>query len=136
MGRHDHAIRTLGCIYFVGQAAALIAFWLVLWRSPASREAFLAPGAPHVTLTAFAWGDLLLYMPTSLLAAWALARRSRFLVPVLFLHAGAAMYAALYAIGFALMQQDRWLGAAMMAPALVVPPMLAFWAVRTKERAP
>lgn len=136
MGRHDHAIRTLGWIYLVGQAVTLIVFWLVLWRSLASREAFLAPGAPHVTLTAFAWGDLLVYMPTSLLAAWALARRSKFQVPMLFLHAGAAMYAALYAIGFALMQQDRWLGAAMMAPALVVPPLLAYWAVRAQERAP
>lgn len=121
----DHAlIRTMAVAYLVVQSAALVAYWLMLWWWPGTRAQFGAPGAPDAMVMAFATGDLALYATASAACAIGIMKRRWWLNGALWLHCGAAVYAALYALTLAVLVDDRWLGAIMMAPALVVSPLL------------
>ncbi len=119
-------LRVLSITYLLLQCASLAAYWLLLWLMPSVRKPFLAPGAPDSTVLAFAAGDLTIYFGASLAAAYALWRDRRWAWPALLVHAGAAIYAASYAALLAVYEPSRWLGALMMAPALLIPPALAW----------
>ncbi|MEZ6233294.1 MAG: hypothetical protein R3B68_03805 [Phycisphaerales bacterium] len=125
-------LRTLSIAYQLVQSIALVAYWIVLIAVPSARAPFVVPGAPDSTVLAFALGDLALYAVASLIAAIALIRRRR-VWPTLLVHAGAAMYAASYALLLAVLEPSRWLGALMMLPALIVPPLMA-WLYRPTYR--
>lgn len=115
------------------QAAALAAYWAVLFTFPAARAPFIPAGAGDAALLAFAIGDLSIYGGTSAAGAWGAWRRRRWTGPVLWVHAGAAVYAALYAFALAAFDPGRWIGAAMMAPALVAPAVIARWWAGNRE---
>lgn len=126
MPAQDRVLRPLSIAYLLVQSASLAVYWLVLWISPPARAPFLAPGAPDSTVLAFAAGDLTVYAGASLAAAYALWRRRRWAWPALLVHAGAATYAATYALLLAIYEPTRALGALMMLPALLVPPAIAW----------
>lgn len=106
-----------------------LAWWLTLFAWPQSRTAFMAAGAPEATLLAFMIPDLLLYAGGSLIAGYALITGRRWSHLAACIHAGAAMYAALYCIGLWWLDPHAWLPALMMAPSLIVPPWIA-WSSR------
>jgi hypothetical protein len=127
--RDDDNVRRLGAAFLGLQGAGALVWWGVLLLAPRARRPFLAPGAPDATLLAFAAADWPLFVGGSLAGAYALARRRSWAWPVLCVHAGAACYAALYALALPILSGGGWLGAALMAPSLIGPPYLA-WRLR------
>jgi hypothetical protein len=125
-------MRSLAVLYLTVQGVAVAVWWILLLLVPAAREPFLAPGAPESTLFAFMLPDLAIYASSSLLAAYGLAVGRAWAWSVLCFHAGAALYATLYALTLPLLSGGAWLGAAMMAPALLVLPVL-LWLLRPAE---
>lgn len=111
--------------YLVAQGLGGLGWWLVLWGWQPAREPFLAGGAPDSTLLAFAAADLVFFVGGSLAAAACVGSRHRWAAAVLWTHAGAASYAAMYCLLLAWMEPGAWLGAAMMSPSLVVPLLIA-----------
>lgn len=126
-------IRWIGLVYLSVQAVALVGYWAWLSAVPEARGLFRVRGSTDGSLMAFWLGDLTIYGGTSVLAAWGIWRRKRWVHGLLCVHAGAAVYAAMYAIAVLWWDPGRWLGALMMAPALIVPPALA-WLTRAQGR--
>jgi hypothetical protein len=123
----------LAVLFLTLQGAGVIIWWLVLLLFPSIRVSFLAPGAPQSTLFAFVGADLLLYSGGSLVAAFGIARTQRWAWTALCIHAGAALYAALYGLALPIFSDvGAWLGAVMMAPSLVVLPSL-LWLLRPRS---
>ena len=79
----------------------------------------MSPGPDH-TLLAFALPDLLILAPASLLGAGLLVRRDGRAPAVLWCGAGAAAYAALYCLAFALRSDAGWPGVAAMLPSALL----------------
>jgi hypothetical protein len=125
----EELVRRLGITFLAIQGLGGLAWWLVLLALPGSRSYFLVAGAPEVTLLAFAVADLVLYVGGSLAAAYGLFRHRPWGWPVLCVHAGAAAYASLYVLTVAAWSGSVAVGAAFMAPSLVVPSYLA-WRLR------
>ena len=123
------SIRTLVVLFLVLQGMGTLAWWATLFLLPATREPFLAPGAPDTTLLTFFAPDLLVYVASSLFAAYGLSRGASWAWPALCVNAGAGVYAALYALTLPLWSSGGWLGATLMSPALVVLP-IAVWLLR------
>lgn len=126
--------------YLSFETIALLAYWVMLWQWPAHRPRFVPPGGDDRALFAFAAGDLLLYAVTGALGAIGLWRTPnecgsgpRWLPACLWMHAGAAMYAALYAVTLWTIAPDRLLGALMMLPALAAPLWIAVRFGRSRE---
>ncbi len=92
----------------------------------------MAPGAPDASLLAFFVPDLLIYAGGALVVAYGLMRQSAWAWPVLCINAGAAVYAAVYALTLPLVSGGGWLGAVMMLPSLVVLP-IAVWLLRPER---
>lgn len=118
--------RTLAIWFLVLEGVGSLIWWSVLILAPASRKAFMAPGASDATLLAFMAADLILFSGASLLSAYGLQQKRNWAWPVLYLHTGAAVYAALYSLALAVLAGGGWLGAALMAPCLVVLPYLSW----------
>ena len=125
-------VRRLAILYLVVQGVAVFAWWALLLLHPEAREAFAASGAPETTLLAFMPGDLIVYGAGSLLAAYGLAHGRAWGWAALCVNAGAGVYAALYGLALSLLGGGAWLGAVMMAPALVVLPALV-WLLRLEK---
>lgn len=121
-------IARLSAAYLVLQAVALVVYWGWLFAVPSARRHFVVGGGPDSTLLPFSVADLAIYGSAATLCAFGLLRRKRpgWLFPLLCFHAGAAMYAAAYALGVLIWDPTRWLGAGMMLPALFVPPAIAW----------
>ncbi|MBX3385759.1 MAG: hypothetical protein KF768_04230 [Phycisphaeraceae bacterium] len=126
--RCANALRALSIAYLAVQSLSLVAFWVWLAIDPDSRRLFVAANGPDATLLPFGVADILVYGSASSLSAWGLWRtpRANWVFAALCVHAGAAMYAASYAIGVLFWDPTRWLGASMMLPALFVPPFIAW----------
>jgi hypothetical protein len=116
-------------LFLVLQGVGVIVWWGTLLHFPAARQPFLAPGAPETTLFAFLLPDLSVYAASSLVAAYGLWKGAAWAWPALCVNAGAGVYTALYALSLPLWSGGEWLGAAMMAPALIVLPV-AVWVLR------
>lgn len=119
--------------YLASQGIGGLAWWVMLLIWPESRGYFLAPGSPDTSLLAFAAPDLLLFVGGSLAAAYGLGTNRAWAWPVLLLHTGAALYAALFAVSLCWLAPNTWLGAALMGPSLVVPALIA-WRLRPGKR--
>lgn len=122
-------VRTLAAWYLGVQGVGVLAWWAAMLLFPSARAPFKAPGAPDETLLAFLGADLLLYAGASFAAAYGLSRDRSWAWPVLCAHAGAAVYAGLYGLALPLLSGGGWLGAALMAPSLVILPYLV-WRLR------
>jgi len=123
------SLRIVAITFLIAQGVGGGVWWLLLLTWPASRAPFMAEGAPESTLLAFVAADLLLYVGGSLAAAWGIYKHRTWAWPVLCVHAGAAVYAGLYCVVLFLFSPSSWLGALMMAPSIVIPPVLA-WLLR------
>jgi hypothetical protein len=111
------------------QGVAVFAWWAILLLRPDTRQFFKVPDASDASLLAFMVGDLTIYATGSLVAAYGLALGRTWGWAALCVNAGAGIYAALYGLTLPLFSGGVWLGALMMAPALVVLPMLV-WLLR------
>lgn len=118
--------RKAAVAYLLVQGTALVAYWAVLALLPAARAPFMPPGSADArVLFAIAIPDGLFYMTTSLAGAYGIARTRNWVGPILWLHAGAALYAALLAIAMFIADTSRWVGVLLMSPALVAPLAIA-----------
>lgn len=113
----------LARLYFLVQALAVIAWWLLLWVHPEVRPLFSIEGAPDVALVGFAPGDVSMLGGGSL--AIAAAGRSRWAPVLAWIVAGATLYAALYTLAIAIAGASSWLGVALMTPAAVLSTLSA-----------
>ena len=129
LGTRQHWIRRFAVGYLTVQGLAVTGWWALLLLEPESRRAFTAPGAPDSTLLAFMAGDLTIYAVGSLVAAYGLALGRKWGWAALCVNMGTGVYAALYAVTLPLFSRGVWLGALMMAPAIVVLPALV-WLLR------
>lgn len=103
-------------IYLLLQAAAVAAWWGMLWCMPSTRGAFLpAPDWPEATLLAFALPDAVVIVGGSAAAAIGLQRHAAWARPMLWLVAGGVGYATLWCLGGSLLAGGGWLGSAAMA---------------------
>jgi hypothetical protein len=102
-------------LYLLLQGGAVLGWWAVLLLWPASRALFLVHGAPEITLSAFAAGDLAIVGAGSL--AVGASRDRAWAAPLAWIVAGAMTYAALYTILTALVGATGPLGALLMTPA-------------------
>ena len=128
-------LRRLAVAYLVVQGIGVLAWWVLLFTVPDSRELFTADGAPDAVLLAFVAGDVALVGLGSLVAAVGIARDTPWGWPVLLVHAGAAVFGGLYCVLLPLLAAGSgWLAAAAMIPVLVVPPTLA-WVLRPRTQA-
>lgn len=126
------AARAFAVTYLAFQAGSVAAFWLLLWLVPALRAPFLPADVPPRMLGSLALADGVFLPLTSAAAAWSLLRPSRWTRHLLWLHAGAAVYAGLFAIGLWIVDRSIWLGAGLMIPVLLTPPAIA-WAASTER---
>jgi hypothetical protein len=124
-GRRDLG-RWAAVVYLAVQGVVGLAWWVAAARWPEFRKMFVAVGTPDVVLAAFAGADLVLFVGGSLAGAIGLAVRARWTWPVLCVHAGAAAYAACYCLLQWPFAPEAWRSAVLMAPALVVPPVIAY----------
>jgi hypothetical protein len=131
----NRRMRTAAVLFLVWQGMGGLAWWAMLLAWPESRAWFRASDAPNVTLLAFFIADVVLYCGGSLLAAYGLMHARPWAFPVLCVHSGAAMYAALYCLTLWMFDSHMCLGAVMMAPSLIVPPLIA-WYFRPREVPP
>ncbi len=122
--------RSAAIIYLSLQGSGAVVWWALLLVSPAFRRHFLPSDCPDVTLLAFGIADGLLFVGLSFACAIGLMRVRSWAWPLLCVHAGAAMYAALYCVTLTLLTHGQALwGTLLMLPALLVPPYLA-WKLR------
>lgn len=119
-------VRHAAVAYLLFEATSLVVYWILLTFRPAWRAPFTPPGGDERALFAFAAGDLVLYAASGVAGAIGIVRMSPWRGAVLWLHAGAAMYAAMFAVSLWPMAPDRWLGAVMMLPALAAPAAIAW----------
>ncbi|MBW3570001.1 MAG: isoprenylcysteine carboxylmethyltransferase family protein [Gemmatimonadetes bacterium] len=106
--------------YFGLQGAGVVGWWAMLFLDAEARQWFRMSPAPDHTLLAFALPDLAILAPASLLGAALVVRRDARAPVVLWVAAGATVYAALYTLAFAVRADAGWLGAALMLPAALL----------------
>jgi len=111
------------------EGIGVLIWWTILILVPNSRAGFKASGAPDSTLLAFAGADLVFFIGASLGAAFGLWRRRDWAWPILCLHTGAGVYAALYCLGLFMLSGGAWLAAVLMAPSLFALPFFT-WQLR------
>jgi protein-S-isoprenylcysteine O-methyltransferase Ste14 len=114
------SVRRAVAAYFALQGAGVVLWWAMLFVAPLARGRFQMSAAPDHTLMAFALADLVILAPASLLGAGLLMRRDARAPGILWLAAGAAAYAALYCLAYALRADAGWLGVALMLPAALL----------------
>lgn len=119
--------------YLTLQAAGGLVWWSALFMWPASRPFFSTPSNSDAMLMAFLLPDVALYVGLSAGCAYGLGQKKEWAWTILCVHAGAALYAALYAWNLCFITAGQlWLGAVLMTPSLVVPGMFA-WLLRSRE---
>jgi protein-S-isoprenylcysteine O-methyltransferase Ste14 len=111
-------IRQTASVYFALQAAAVVAWWILLLFVPASRS-FFQMGDSETILLAFWLSDLSLLAIGSLLVSVFCFFDGKFKVIALWFVMGAISYAAFYCLAFALLTDTGWLGVTLMLPAML-----------------
>jgi protein-S-isoprenylcysteine O-methyltransferase Ste14 len=119
------AVRLACVAFFALQGAAVLAWWVMLWRMPATRAWFTPPGWPPSTLTAFWLPDLGLAAGGSLAAAWLSLRGRPSAGAMRWLVAGAMAYGTLFCLGASLATGGAWLSVGLMTPGALASLALA-----------
>lgn len=118
-------LRRAAVLVLAAESALGLAWWAALLVRDDLGSVFLPPGVDPALVRTFALADLACYVAAPVAAAVGLARDRRWALPVLWLHAGGALYAALWGWGLVLVTGHGLLGAALMTPSAVVLPVLA-----------
>jgi hypothetical protein len=124
-GRTLTTLERFGVAFCASEALAGLSWWAALAAVPELRELFFpAPTDPR-WLGALGLADGLLYVGTAATAAVGIARHRPWSRSALWVHAGAATYAGLLALGLWWTDPTLWRGALLMLPSTVLPPLLA-----------
>lgn len=126
------AARAFSATFLALQSLGIVLFWVALWRFEELRPQFFPIDSP-----AFLFGvavvDATVLPITGIAAAALLVWPHRFAVPLLWIHAGAAIYAGVFALGLWLADRSLWLGAGLMLPTLTAPGLIAWAATFARE---
>jgi hypothetical protein len=106
--------RSLVPAYLLAQAGLIAAWWLVLWLSPTARAPFVVDGWPESTLLAFWLPDVVVLVVGSAAAALGLRAGRAWARPLVWLVAGAVLYATLWCLGANAVTGAGWLSTALM----------------------
>jgi hypothetical protein len=106
--------------YFLLQGVAVLAWWLVLLIYPPARSWFRMGDGSDAALLAFWLPDLSLLAIGSLVSGALCLQGSSFVSAAVWLTAGAASYATLYCLAFAMLTDTGWLGVTLMLPAMLL----------------
>jgi hypothetical protein len=117
-------LRLVFIAYCAVQSIMLLVWWAWLLSDSSAQAQFVPAGSPTSTLIAFAAPDVLVFFTASTATAIGLAKRYRWTVHAAAVHAGAAVYAALYAISLAILDASMWMNAILMCPAMIGPPAI------------
>ena len=117
--------RRLAIDYLAIQGVAGIAWWIGLVASPTLRDRFTPSGFPPDFILTYWLPDATLFIGGSLAGAALLWRHHRTARPMLFVCAGATLYAFLHCLAIAASTRGFVLGAVMMAPPATLTTILA-----------
>lgn len=121
----------LGAFYLGFQALATMLWWTILFVEPRSRPLFRPANAPDSVLFAFLLPDAILFVGAGIWSAILLIQKPRSARFPLALHSGAAVYAALFCVGQYIASGEAALAALLMAPCLIVEPLLLWKLARS-----
>lgn len=121
--------------YLLIEGIGGIAWWITLFVYPVHRSSFMADGSPDSMLLAFLIPDALLFVGGAFLSAYLVMKPTPWAFGVLWLHAGAVAYAALYCWGLVIFSKgDGMIGALMMTPPLIISLLIAItWRDRVSK---
>ena len=120
----------IGAFYLAFQALATALWWTILAIEPRARPLFRPANAPDSTLFAFLLPDMILFCGMGIWSAKLLLQKPRAAKIPLAIHTGAAVYAALFCVGQWIWSGEAGLAALLMAPCLVVEPLLLWKCAR------
>jgi hypothetical protein len=106
--------------YLLFQGFAGIAWWLMLFVEPRSRQFFRVAEAPDVTLLAFWLPDMMLFVIGSISCGLAILKNWQITRPLLWITVGATTYATLYNFALTAMTGAGLLGSVLMTPAMLI----------------
>lgn len=106
----------VAALYLAAQGFGGIAWWALLAVVPASRPLFFTD---EHTILSYLIPDAILFIGGSLVGADAVRRGLRRAGSALWCTFGAVAYSTLHTIGLAAMADRAWLGAALMAAAMI-----------------
>lgn len=112
-------VRHSASFYYAIQGLAVIAWWVVLFFVPSTRQYFALERSSEVSLMAFWLADLSFLGIGPLAASWLIYREHEFSRIAAWFVTGAVSYAAIYCFAFALMTDVGWLGVTMMIPSMI-----------------
>lgn len=112
-------VRHSAAIYFVIQGLGVIAWWLVLYFVPSTRQYFVLERSSERSLMAFWLADLSFLGICSLVTAWLCYRDHEYSRIASWFVTGTVSYATAYCFAFALMTDVGWLGVTLMFPAMI-----------------
>lgn len=126
------AARAFSATFLVLQSLGIVLFWIALWRFDELRPRFF-PTDSAAFLLGVGFVDATILPVSGLAAAALLVWPHRLVIPLLWLHAGAAIYAGVFAVGLWLADRTLWLGAGLMLPTLTAPSLIAWAATFARE---
>lgn len=118
-------LHRLGAAFCALEAIGGLSWWLGMGWMPSLRDVFFPAPTDDRWFGALALADGLLFVGSALAAAVALRHRARCSAHVLWAHAGITAYGGLLAVGLWFQDPALWLGALLMIPSVVIPPILA-----------
>lgn len=122
--------RRAAAAYLLAQSVAVSLWWAMLFAAPRTRRAFLPDAWPDEVLLALMLPDMAALIGAGFLAAWGIRGNAPWAWPVLAVHAGAMLYATLFAFAIPLFGGGGGaLGALLMAPPAAVTGAL-LWLLR------
>ncbi len=112
-------VRHSAAIYFAIQGVAVIAWWLVLYFVPSTRQHFVLERSSEASLMAFWPADLSFLGIGSLAVGWLCYRGHEYTRLAAWFVTGAVSHATIYCLAFTLMTDSGWLGIVLMFPAMI-----------------
>lgn len=126
--------RIIAAWYLLLQGIGALVWWAAILWWPKSHAVLIPHSITRDWMLVLLPADVLLFIGGSFFSGCMLLRGSPIAMPALAIHAGAALYAAIFAIVVAVTTQSAWLSATMMLVPLVALP-LVLWSLMEQEHA-
>lgn len=107
--------RRLSIAYLILQSLGVLVWWIGLVTNSSFRYNFIDAQSEN-SLFAFAIGDMVLLFVLPIFVCVGIVKAKRWTVPLAWLHAGAALYATMWAISMTVLNPSLWLGGVLMLP--------------------